>query len=66
MYELGMLIVLICIVLPTAIVLGLIAIWMIIAVGALVPMYVAFGVGFLLKAIYRAITYVHPRRAIVD
>jgi|GEM_PF-5407324 len=61
-----MLIVLICIVLPTAIVLGLIAIWMIIAVGALVPMYVAFGVGFLLKAIYRAITYVHPRRAIVD
>jgi len=65
-YELGMLIVLICIVLPTAIVLGLIAIWMIIAVGALVPMYVAFGVGFLLKAIYRAITYVHPRRAIVD
>jgi len=45
---------------------GPFVLWLFIAVVAMVPMYVAFGISFIFKAIYRAATHVPARRVIVE
>lgn len=63
---LAMLIGLVCTGVPIAMAFGPFVLWLFIAVVAMIPMYTAFGVGFLCRAIYRVATYVPPRRAIVE
>lgn len=63
---LGMLIVLILIVLPIVVILAFFFVAGMIAVGAMIPMYAAFGIGFLIRGIYRLVSYIPPRRAVVE
>ncbi|MEO5949651.1 MAG: hypothetical protein ABIP74_04560 [Candidatus Saccharimonas sp.] len=66
MAMLGMLIVLACIIVPMAIVLTFLIVAAVIAVGAIIPMFISFCIGFLVKGIYRVFTSVPPRRAIIE
>lgn len=62
----SLLVVLCCILVPVVLVISLLLIAVLIAVGAMIPMYLAFGVGFLIKEIYAEKTRTPPRRAFVE
>ncbi len=66
MEWIGTLVALVCFGLPLLLVAAFLVISFTIAVGAIVPMYAAFGLGLLVKNGYRSLTTPPPRRALIE